>query len=435
MASHSQYPPDLDSDSVASSPRSDHFHESPPRVRFMCSFGGKILPRPHDNQLRYVGGDTRIVAVNRSISFSALILKLSKLSGMSNITAKYQLPNEDLDALISVTTDEDVENMMDEYDRVAQNHNPRSARLRLFLFPEGEDSRANSISSLLNGSTNRENWFLDALNGGVSGLERGRSEASSMVSEVPDYLFGLDNSEETHSQSHQHREPRPKERLVLQDNVSVSDPGSPAPVVSSPFCSTSSAPCVPTIPNLPPVKTKPENPVLDPVIKENQLEAETGGQPQPNPNPNPYQSSPVVHYPPEAAYSGHSAVPVYYVSGPAQPGTVPVNPVPMQAHYPFVQQPYHAMMPTQVPIGYHHFVQGSGQVYGAGPGVRHVTPMHPYSPSPAVVHDGLKQQVYQAVPNSGSVPVYPAMAMTGGDELQRGGAEFGSGRGTNSLNN
>ncbi|KAJ1390404.1 PB1 domain [Sesbania bispinosa] len=294
MASHSQYPPDLDSDSVASSPRSDHFHDAPPRVRFMCSFGGKILPRPHDNQLRYVGGDTRIVAVNRSISFSALILKLCKLSGMSNITAKYQLPNEDLDALISVTTDEDVENMMDEYDRVAQNHNPRSARLRLFLFPEGEDSRASSISSLLNGSTNRENWFLDALNGGVSGLERGRSEASSMVSEVPDYLFGLDNSEETQSQSHHHREPRPKERLVLQDNVSVSDPG---------------------------------------------------------------------------------------------------------------------------------------------PGVRHVTPMHPYSPSPAVVHDGLKQQVYQAVPNSGSVPVYPAMAMTGGDESQRGGAEFGSGRGTNSLNN
>lgn len=77
----SQYPPELDDDSVAPSPRSDQFHDPPSRVRFMCSFGGKILPRPHDNQLRYVGGDTRIVAVNRSISFAALLHKLSKLSG------------------------------------------------------------------------------------------------------------------------------------------------------------------------------------------------------------------------------------------------------------------------------------------------------------------------------------------------------------------
>jgi hypothetical protein len=67
-------------DSVASSPRSDHSFDQHTRVRFMCSFGGKILPRPQDNQLRYVGGDTRIVAVHRSTNFSALLAKLSKLS-------------------------------------------------------------------------------------------------------------------------------------------------------------------------------------------------------------------------------------------------------------------------------------------------------------------------------------------------------------------
>ncbi|KAL2343934.1 hypothetical protein Fmac_005219 [Flemingia macrophylla] len=423
MTSHSHYAAELDADSVASSPRSESFHEAPPRVRFMCSFGGKILPRPTDNQLRYVGGDTRIVAVHRSISFSAFILKLSKLSGMTRITAKYQLPNEDLDALISVTTDEDVENMMDEYDRVAQNQNPRSARLRLFLFPEGEDSRASSISSLLNGSANRENWFLDALNGGVSALERGRSEASSMVSEVPDYLFGLDNSEETqHQQQQRERETRPKD-------PPVSDPGSPAPVSSSPYCSTSSQPpCVPSLPNLPPVKTKLANPVPDADPKQNQIEPEPEPEAHPNLNLNLNPNPAVVHYPPEAAYSGHSVqpVPVYYVSGPVRPGSLPV---PMQTPYPYVQQqPYHAMVPShpQVPIGYHHLVPGSGQIYGAG--VRHVTPLQPYSPSPAVVHDGLNQHVYRA----GSVPV---MAVTGGDEPQRGGAEFVLGRGSNSLNN
>lgn len=69
-------------DSVASSPRSEHQHDlHQARARFMCSFGGKILPRPHDNQLRYVGGETRIVAVNRCTSFSAMLSKLSKLAG------------------------------------------------------------------------------------------------------------------------------------------------------------------------------------------------------------------------------------------------------------------------------------------------------------------------------------------------------------------
>lgn len=79
-------------DSTVSSPRSDHpsidnnrvYDETTAqaRVRFMCSFGGKILPRPHDNQLRYVGGDTRIVTVLRhNTTFSSLLSKLSKLSG------------------------------------------------------------------------------------------------------------------------------------------------------------------------------------------------------------------------------------------------------------------------------------------------------------------------------------------------------------------
>ncbi|KAK9056354.1 hypothetical protein SSX86_027444 [Deinandra increscens subsp. villosa] len=229
------------------------------RVRFMCSFGGKILPRPHDNQLRYVGGDTRMVTVLRhNTTFASILNKLSKLSGTTDICVKYQLPNEDLDALITVTGDEDVENMMDEYDRLA--HNNKTARLRIFLFPTDSSlSRASSISSLLDGSIKREHWFLDALNGGTS-LERGRSEVSSIVSEVPDYLFGLDHPDD----------PKPKTKhLVNNDNVSVSDPGSPAPRMSSPYCSTSSSlgpTTAPPVPNLRPVKTKLDNPT--PVVSE-----------------------------------------------------------------------------------------------------------------------------------------------------------------------
>lgn len=72
-------PPELDNDSLASSPRSEY--DNQPRVRFMCTFGGRILPRPPDNQLCYVGGDNRMVAVHRHTTFASLLSKLAKLSG------------------------------------------------------------------------------------------------------------------------------------------------------------------------------------------------------------------------------------------------------------------------------------------------------------------------------------------------------------------
>ena len=40
-------------------------------INFLCSYGGKILPRYTDGTLRYAEGLTR-VAVDRSISFTGL---------------------------------------------------------------------------------------------------------------------------------------------------------------------------------------------------------------------------------------------------------------------------------------------------------------------------------------------------------------------------
>ncbi|MBA0775728.1 hypothetical protein Gotri_010843, partial [Gossypium trilobum] len=105
------------------------------RVKFLCSYGGKIQPRSHDNQLAYVGGDTKILAVDRNIKFSTMIAKLSSLcGGDSEVCFKYQLPGEDLDALITVTNDEDLDHMMLEYDRLHRG-SAKPARLRLFFFP------------------------------------------------------------------------------------------------------------------------------------------------------------------------------------------------------------------------------------------------------------------------------------------------------------
>ncbi|XVF27749.1 hypothetical protein REPUB_Repub14bG0135600 [Reevesia pubescens] len=306
--------------------------------------------------------------------------------------------------------------MMDEYDRLAQNQNPRVARLRLFLFSNGDDSRSSSISSLLDGSVNREHWFFDALNSraNASGLERGRSEASSIVSEIPDYLFGLDNSDEA-----QPRDPKLRTRQLLHENVSVSDPGSPAPVVSSsPFCSTSSASIVPSsMPDLPPVKTKPDNP--EPGLESKQSQTE-GFVEQLVSQPTAYSgSSPMWHYVPESHYSAPPVqqMPVYYVPGPVQPGNHQVQTV-LQAQY--AQQ--YPISAGQVPVGYHQPVPGMGQVY------RPFQPMDPYDPALRVASDGVKQQVYYGVRNSGPVQVYPGMVVSGGEELGRSGSDMTSGR-------
>ncbi|PKU62633.1 uncharacterized protein LOC110112842 [Dendrobium catenatum] len=131
------------------------------RVKLMCSYGGRIQPRPHDNQLSYFGGETKILAVDRSIRFPAIIAKLSSLYGANSpdeICFKYQLPGEDLDALISVTNDEDLDHMMIEYDRLHLSSGKPAARLRLFLFPANP-----SISSGKGEQKADRMWFLEPL--------------------------------------------------------------------------------------------------------------------------------------------------------------------------------------------------------------------------------------------------------------------------------
>ncbi|XP_061991636.1 protein PAL OF QUIRKY [Rosa rugosa] len=99
-------------------------------LKFLCSYSGKILPRYPDGKLRYLGGETRVLAVHRSISFSELLLKLGELCG-TTVGLRCQLPTEDLDALISVKCDEDLANLIEEYDTAAAAATP--LKIRAFL--------------------------------------------------------------------------------------------------------------------------------------------------------------------------------------------------------------------------------------------------------------------------------------------------------------
>ncbi|CAI9291748.1 unnamed protein product [Lactuca saligna] len=152
------------------------------KVKLMCSYGGKILPRPHDNQLTYIGGDTKILTVDRNIRYALILQKLGSLSDSTDICFKYQLPGEDLDALISVTNDEDLEHMMTEYDRIFRS-SVKPVRLRLFLFPLSPSSYGSGGES-----KTEQQWFVDALNA----VQISSAQASSPASESPDFLFGFD---------------------------------------------------------------------------------------------------------------------------------------------------------------------------------------------------------------------------------------------------
>lgn len=90
------------------------------------------MPRQTDGKLRYYGGETRVLSVDRSISFTELLLKLREMSG-SSVSLRCQLPNEDLDALISITSDEDLVNLIEEYDRVSAISS--FLKIRAFLYP------------------------------------------------------------------------------------------------------------------------------------------------------------------------------------------------------------------------------------------------------------------------------------------------------------
>ncbi|KAL7082338.1 hypothetical protein ACP275_14G092900 [Erythranthe tilingii] len=103
------------------------------RVKFLCSHGGKILPRPADGHLKYVGGETRVISVPRDIPFQELMKKLTYMIE-GETTLKYQVITEDLDALVSVKSDEDLRHMCDEIERYELAGAPR---LRAFLFPVG----------------------------------------------------------------------------------------------------------------------------------------------------------------------------------------------------------------------------------------------------------------------------------------------------------
>ncbi|GAA0184143.1 hypothetical protein LIER_31435 [Lithospermum erythrorhizon] len=161
---------------------------------------------------------------------------------MATITMKYQLPNEELDSLISVTTDEDLENMIEEHDRIMSTAPVKPARIRLFLFLVKPETTT-SIGALLNDAKS-ETWFVDALNNSDL-LNRGASD-SAVIDNLLDFDGMVKNDSSTNLEgSNQEISIADQEVHTTQHSLVVE--------TSSSFDSGLSSP---TIENLPPIKVR-----------------------------------------------------------------------------------------------------------------------------------------------------------------------------------
>ncbi|QHO01740.1 hypothetical protein HN873_044126 [Arachis hypogaea] len=167
------------------------------KMKLLCSYGGKILPRPCDGKLRYVGGQTRIISVRRGTSFNELAQKMTDTYGQP-VVIKYQLPDEDLDALVSVSCPEDLDNMMEEYEKLIERSPDGSAKLRVFLFSASELDPSGVVQFVDlqdNGQKYVEavNGIIDGISGKLTRKESIKSAASTQNSDLS-VIEALDGS-------------------------------------------------------------------------------------------------------------------------------------------------------------------------------------------------------------------------------------------------
>ncbi|KAJ4914901.1 PB1 domain-containing protein tyrosine kinase [Raphanus sativus] len=161
---------------------------TPEILKLLCSFGGRILQRPGDGKLRYIGGETRIISIRKHVGLNELMHKTYALCNHPH-TIKYQLPGEDLDALISVCSDEDLLHMIEEYQEAETKAG--SQRIRVFLVSSTESSESPKIFNERNvNNMNRDMdhyQYVSALNGVVDVSPQKSSSGQSGTSQTTQF--------------------------------------------------------------------------------------------------------------------------------------------------------------------------------------------------------------------------------------------------------
>ncbi|XP_019432333.1 PREDICTED: uncharacterized protein LOC109339365 [Lupinus angustifolius] len=150
------------------------YNSSSMMIKCLCSFRGRILPRPSDGKLRYVGGQTRILRIRKDISWQELIQKALLIYNQVHVL-KYQLPGEDLDALISVSSDEDLQNMMEECNHLEGREYQQKLRMFLFSMSDLDDAQF-ALSSSSTGDDSEVQYVV-----AVNGMDLGSGNHSTAL--------------------------------------------------------------------------------------------------------------------------------------------------------------------------------------------------------------------------------------------------------------
>ncbi|KAJ4708317.1 Serine/threonine-protein kinase [Melia azedarach] len=147
--------------------------KSASKLKLVCSFNGAFHVRPSSNKLRYIGGETRIISVDRTISFAKLRSKIFDICPSNRpLSIKYQLPfnlnsgPDDDTPLVMITSDDDVRCMVEEYDKLELYGN--RARLWIFVCTECDDNKSignnNNNNGFVKGNgecCSSGGWFVD----------------------------------------------------------------------------------------------------------------------------------------------------------------------------------------------------------------------------------------------------------------------------------
>ncbi|GMI66149.1 hypothetical protein like AT5G16220 [Hibiscus trionum] len=165
------------------------------KLRLMCSYGGRIIPRSQTKSFYYFGGENRLLTIPTTdntfitLTLSSLTIHLSTFLRLTTpFILKYQLPNHDLDSLISISTDDDLQIMLEEHKRLSSSSTAVSSRIRLFLFPVGNGDKAELTHP------KRESWFIDALRSARVGFVGESGEQAESIPLETSSSFGSTSS-------------------------------------------------------------------------------------------------------------------------------------------------------------------------------------------------------------------------------------------------
>ncbi|KAH0461671.1 hypothetical protein IEQ34_009246 [Dendrobium chrysotoxum] len=126
--------------------------------------------------------------ISKDISWQELLQKTTSIYNQAH-TVKYQLPGEDHDALVSVSCEEDLQNMMEECSVLDVGEGSQKLRM-LFLFLSDYDDLYFSLGSI---EGNSEIQYVVAVNGMDDGVGKTSSDhgmASTSASDL-DQLVNL----------------------------------------------------------------------------------------------------------------------------------------------------------------------------------------------------------------------------------------------------